>query len=162
MAHNADIQYVHHVYTSGTAARKLNRKAAPKAPIPKFEPGTLEEDQKITVPVDPLSLVTILIAVVLLVTMVVDLLHCGAAYRENVALQEYVYELRNENAQLEQIYRASFDLGKIESQAIALGMVPIEEVEILQISGRVPAEAVEPTRWENMQLLFRELFADVR
>ena len=162
MVRNADIQYIQHTYTNGTAARKLARKKAPKAPLPKFEPKNLEPDQKISIPVDPLSVCAILIAAILVVVMVVSLLQFGEAHRENVALQEYVYELRNDKAQLQQIYRASFDLAKVESQAVALGMIPAEEAQILQISGAIPAEAADPTMWESIRLFFRELFADVR
>lgn len=163
MARNADIQYIQHVYTSGTAARKLNRKkAVRKAPLPHFEPKNLEPDQKIILSVDPLSVCAIAFAIILVVVMVVSLMQFSAAYQENVALQEYVFELRNTKAQLESIYRSSFDLAKVEAQAIALGMIPAEEAQILQISGAIPAEAAEPTTWETIRLFFRELFAEVR
>ena len=163
MAHNADIQYIQHIYTSGTAARKLTRKkAVHKSPLPKLIPTNLEPDQKITISVDPLSVCAIAFAIILVVVMVVSLMQFSVAYRENVALQEYVFELRNTKAQLESVYRSSFELSKVESQAIALGMIPAEEAQILQISGTIPAEAAEPTTWETIRLFFRELFADVR
>ena len=163
MAHNADIQYVHPVYTNGTAARKLARKKPrPKVPLPLFEPQMLEEGQKIVVPVNPILVGGILISAVLLVMMVLTLFQFGDAYQENVALQEYVYQLRNENAQLEQTYKAGFDLAEIEAQAIALGMVPAEDAQIMQISGRVPAEAADPTLWDEIKFFFGELFANVR
>ena len=163
MARNADIQYIQHVYTSGTAARKLtHKKAVRKSPLPHFEPKNLEPDQKITISIDPLSVCSIAFAIILVVVMVVSLMQFSAAYRENVALQEYVFELRNTKAQLESVYRSSFDLAKVEAQAIALGMIPAEEAQILQISGTIPAEAADPTAWETIRLFFRELFADVR
>ena len=163
MARNADIQYIQHVYTSGTAARKLtHKKAVRKSPLPHFEPKNLEPDQKITISIDPLSVCAIAFAIILVVVMVVSLMQFSAAYREHVALQEYVFELRNTKAQLESVYRSSFDLAKVESQATALGMIPAEEAQILQISGAIPAEAAEPTTWETIRLFFRELFAEVR
>lgn len=163
MARNADIQYIQHVYTSGTAARKLaHKKAVRKSPLPHFEPKNLEPDQKITISIDPLSVCAIAFAIILVVVMVVSLMQFSAAYQENVALQEYVFELRNTKAQLESVYRSSFDLAKVEAQASALGMIPAEEAQILQISGAIPAEAAEPTTWETIRLFFRELFAEVR
>ena len=163
MARNADIQYIQHVYTSGTAARKLtHKKAVRKSPLPHFEPKNLEPDQKITISIDPLSVCAIAFAIILVVVMVVSLMQFSAAYQENVALQEYVFELRNTKAQLESVYRSSFDLAKVEAQAIAIGMIPAEEAQILQISGAIPAEAAEPTTWETIRLFFRELFAEVR
>ena len=161
MARKADIQYIQHFYTDGTAARKIAFHNAPKkAPLPLFEPEMMESDEKIRVPVDPLAVVAIVAAAVLLVVMVANLLHFGALHRDQVALQEYVYMLRNEHAQLEQTYRTGYDLAEIEAQALALGMVPADQLQTLTISGSVPAEESAPTFWENVQQVFAELFAN--
>ena len=89
MARKADIQYIHHSYVYGTAARKLAVDQTPKkAPLPLFEPQMMESDQKVEVRVDPLSVAATLCAVVLVVMMVVSLFQFGAAYQQNVALQE--------------------------------------------------------------------------
>ena len=162
MARKADIQYIRHAYTDGTAAKKLALNNAPrKAPLPLFEPEMMEPDQKIRVAVDPLAVTAIVVAAVLLVVLVANLLYFGALHQEQVALQEYVYMLSNENAQLAQTYRAGFDLAEIEAQALALGMVPAEQLQTTYIIGRVPAAAAEPTFWENVQQFFAELFANV-
>lgn len=163
MSRKADIQYIQHVYTHGSTARKLAVNHGPKkAPLPLFEPEMMEPDQKIPVAVDPLALGATVIAIVLVVLMVVNLLHFGTLHQEQVALQEYVYMLRNENAQLEQTYRAGYDLEEIAIQAQALGMIPAVEAQTMLISGKVPAMAAEPTFWENVQAVFSELFANVR
>lgn len=160
MARKADIQYIQHYYTSGTAARKLAVKPEQeKAPLPFFEPQMLEPDQKISVAVDPLSLSAIVVAAVLVVLMVVSLFQYGQAYQRQVALQEYVYTLSNENAELQKTYESGYDLAEIEAQAIALGMIPVEEAQVIQVSGTVPAVPAEPTRWESIQLFLSELFA---
>ena len=161
MARKADIQYIQHFYTDGTAARKIAFHNAPKkAPLPLFEPEMMESDEKIRVPVDPLAVVAIVAAAVLLVVMVANLLHFGALHRDQVALQEYVYMLSNENAQLQQTYQAGYDLAEIEAQALALGMVPAEQLQTVTINGRIPAQAAEPTFWEGVQQFFGELFAN--
>ena len=161
MANKADIQYIRHSYTDGTAARKIYFNTAPKkAPLPLFEPEMMEPDRKIRVAVDPLCSAAIVIAAVLLVVMVVNLLHFGAVHQEQVALQEYVYMLSNENAQLQQTYQAGYDLAEIEAQALALGMVPAEQLQTVTINGRIPAQAAEPTFWEGVQQFFGELFAN--
>ena len=161
MARKADIQYVRHVYTDGTAAKKLAVNKEPKkAPLPLFEPQMLlEPDRKVSVAFNPLPLCATVVAVVLVVMMVVSLFQFCGAYQENVALQEYVYSLSNENAQLQQTYRAGYDLREIETQAMALGMVPASQVQTLTISGQVPVEPPAPTFWENVQMVFGELFA---
>lgn len=162
MARKADIQYIRHSYIEGTAAKKVAQKQVKRAPLPLFEPEMMEADQKVEVRVDPLSVVATITAVVLVVMMVVSLLQFGAAYRENVQLQEYVYTLRNENVRLEQEYRDSYDLAEIEAQAVALGMIPADQAQTMNISGRLPAAPAEPTFWENVQQVFGELFANAK
>ena len=161
MARKADIQYVHHYYTAGSAARKVAVKAEhKKKPLPLFEPLMMAEpDQKVIVKIDPLSAAATLVAVALVVMMVVSLFQYSAAYQRNVELQEYVYALSDENVRLEQKYQAGFDLKEIETQALALGMIPIEEAQTITVSGSVPAHEAEPTRWERVQLFMSDLFA---
>lgn len=160
MARKADIQYIHHSYVYGTAARKLAVDQPPsRAPLPLFEPEMTEPDRKVEIRVDPLSVAATLCAVVLVVMMVVSLFQFGAAYQQNVALQEYVYILRNENVKLEQAYQENVDMAEVEAQALALGMVPADQAPTMYISGVVPAEPAAPTFWENVGLVFSELFA---
>ena len=161
MARKADILYVHHYYTAGSAAKKVAVKAEhKKKPLPLFEPLMMAEpNQKVVVKIDPLSMAATLVAVVLVVMMVVSLFQYSAAYQRNVELQEYVYTLSDENVRLEQKYRSGFDLAEIEAQALALGMIPMEEAQTVKISTAVPAHEAEPTRWERLQLFMSELFA---
>ena len=163
MARNADIQYIRHSYTNGTAARKIPaKKQAPKAPLPLFEPKMRKPDEKITVKVEILPTVTILTAAVLVVLMVLSLFQLSEAHQDGVALQEYVYDLRNEQVHLKQKYYEGFNLDEIRVQALALGMIPATEADVLQISGEIPAEPEEPTGWGKVQEVFRELFANIR
>ena len=161
MARKADILYVHHYYTAGTAAKKVAVKVEnKKKPLPLFEPLMMAEpDQKVVVKIDPLSMAATLVAVVLVVMMVVSLFQYSAAHQRNVELQKYVYTLSDENVRLEQKYQAGFDLKEIETQALALGMIPIAEAQTITVSGSVPAHEAEPTRWERVQLFMSDLFA---
>ena len=161
MARKADIQYIRQAYNDGTAAKKLVFAQPPKkAPLPLFEPEMVQPDRKVRIAVDPLSVTAIVVATVLVVVMVVSLLQFGAAYQQKVELQEYVYSLRNENVKLEQQYKDGYDLEKIEAQALALGMVPAEQLQTIHIGGEVPAAPAEPTFWDNIQMVFTELFAN--
>ena len=162
MAQKAEIQYVHHYYTAGTAAEKVAQKAASKEhkkkPLPLFEPPVLEPDQKINLVVDPLSLVTMVAAAVLVVMMVASLFQYSAAHQRQVALQEYVYILNDENIRLEQKYKAGLDLEEIRVQALALGMIPAEEATTISISGSIPVPEAEPTLGERLGLFMSGLF----
>lgn len=160
MARKADIQYVHHYYTSGTAAKKVAVKAQPKKkPIPHFEPRFILPDREVVVKVDPISIGAIVVCAVLMVMMVVSLFQYSGAYQRNVELQKYIYALEEENLYLERDYKANIDLDQIEAQAMALGMIPVSEAQTIQISGRAPAHEAEPTRWERLGLFLRDLFA---
>jgi len=163
MARKADIQYIRHAYNDGTAAKKVVFTPGPKkAPLPLFEPEMMEPDRKIRIAVDPLSVAAIVVAVALVVMMVVSLLQFGAAHRQQVSLQGYVYDLRNENVRLDQEYRNGFDLEKVEAQALALGMVPAEQLQTMTIGGQVPEVPAAPTMWEQIVLVFSELFAGAK
>ena len=158
MARKADIQYVHHYYTAGSAAKKVAVKVEnKKKPLPLFEPLMMAEpDQKVVVKIDPLSVAATLVAVVLVVMMVVSLFQYSAAHQRNVELQKYVYTLSDENIRLEQKYQSGFDLEEIEVQALALGMIPTAEAQTIQVAASVPARAAEPTRWERLQLFMSD------
>ena len=161
MARKADIQYVHHYYTAGTAAKKVAVKVEnKKKPLPLFEPLMVAQpDQKVAVHIDPLSMAATLVAVALVVMMVVSLFQYSAAYQRNVELQKYVYTLSDENVRLQGKYQSGFDLAEIEEQALALGMIPIAEAQTIHIAASVPARTAEPTRWERLQLFMSELLA---
>ena len=160
MARKADIQYVHHYYTSGTAAKKVAVKAQPrKKPIPHFEPKFILPDREVVVKVDPISISAIVVCAVLMVMMVVSLFQYSGAYQRNVELQKYIYALEEENLYLERDYKANIDLEQIEAQAMALGMIPAEEAQTIQISGHAPVHKAEPTCWERLGLFLQDLFA---
>lgn len=162
MAGKAEIQYIHPYYTSGTAAKKVAVKTPrkKKKPLPLFEPAMMAEpEQKIIVKLDPVSLSAIVVCAVLVAMMVVSLFQYSEAYHRNVALQEYVYTLEDDNVVLERDFRATFDLEEVRQQALALGMIPAVEARTIQVAGRVPAAESEPTRWEQVKMFLGELFA---
>ena len=162
MVRNADIQYIRHDYTSSNAARKRAVKKKPaRTPLDWLRPRTLEPGEKVTVKVEVLPILTTLAAATLLVVMVMSLFHLSQAHQEKVALQEYVYDLRNEQARLEKMYYEGFNLDEIRVQALALGMIPAAEADVLQISGEVPEPPESPGFWQRVQDVFCELFANI-
>ena len=162
MARNADIQYIRHEYTGRPATPKKTVKKPPAGNLRRLlRPRSLEQDEKITFKVESLPVLTILAALALLVLMVMSLFQLSEIHQDNVTLQEYIYDLRNEQARLEKIYYEGFNLEEIRVQALALGMIPAEEANILQISGTVPETPADPTFWEQVQAMFRELFANI-
>lgn len=155
MAVKHDVQYVN-FYSSGSAARKLEvhpeRKKQVRLPKPKKE-------QKLLIRVSPLAVVGTVVCCVLLVMMVVGIVELGAQQRQTEALQWYVSQLQQENAQLTDTYHASYDLDEVRDMALAMGMVPMSELPVQQIEVIIPHIPQEPTAWENFWAFVVGLFA---
>ena len=58
--------------------------------------------------------------------------------------------LTQEHTALEQEYRAGYDEDDVREKALALGMIPVEEAETVQIRVSVPARQKDPTWWEDL------------
>ena len=158
MARKSDIQYVSY-YSSGSAARKIEllppQPAAPAAPKPRPRPAKQQ-----VVYVDPLALCSIAVAAVMLVLMAVGVFQLNQAYQQEQALSTYVSALEEENLRLQQEYDENLDLAQIEQAALALGMVPADQVEHLSVQVEVPETVQqELTWWESLQAFLASLFA---
>jgi hypothetical protein len=70
-----------------------------------------------------------------------------------------VIELQNENVMLRQQYRSSYDLDQVAHMANSLGMIPVEEAQVMYINPVVPVREPEPTVWENIRWFMDGLFA---
>ena len=69
-------------------------------------------------------------------------------------------QLQAENEALAAQYAAGYDLEAVEQMALALGMVPKEQVEQVSISVSVPQEIVEePGLWERIYTFLTGLLA---
>lgn len=160
MARQPDIQYVRY-YTSGSAARKIELQPEKKknnAVVPQQRPRVRRE-KKTVIHVDPISVLAVLVAGVMLITMVVGMLRLGAVNAEVEAMDDYVAQLQQENTALRQEYEAGYDLKDVEQKALEMGLVPIEQVEHVTIElPEMPVEE-ELTIWEKAAAFFSELFA---
>lgn len=157
MAYKPEIQYVGQFYIYGSEAREMaqkkeQRKAGSKLPLHRFE-----RIQKI--PVDPLAIISLAAAAVLLVCMVMGALSLQSAWQELEVAQQYVYELKDTNRMLTAQYRSSYNLEEIRSAAIALGMIPKEDVQVRQFTVTMPVQEPEPTLLEEILWFWKGLFA---
>ena len=150
MARKAAIQYVS-FYSEGSAARQIELKPVTKQvklPAPR-------RAKRKVVYVDPVAITGIVVAVVMLIVMLVGLVQFGAAHKRQVELENYVASLQQRNATLEETYYNGFDLEEIRSIALARGMIPVEQAQVLY----VPAELIQPqeesrTLWTILADLF--------
>ena len=131
MARKPDVQYVRFV-TDGSAARVVEQ--APvraKTRLPKVKK---QKQKDMVIHVDPLAFVGVVLSCVMLVLMVVN---CVQLHNYQVMANQmdaYVDVLMEENARLQDTYRKNYDLKDIEDKALALGLVPIEDVRHISVS----------------------------
>lgn len=155
MARENEIRYVN-LYMAGSAAYQLEpvrpqKKAVrlPKAP----------KQKKVVIRVDPLTILGFVVAAVMIISMAVGVYHLNQIREETAVLQEYVTRLESENAQLQSEYRQGYDLEEIRRYAEAMGLVPIWQVEKMQIQVQQPALPEKTTAWESFCLFLSGLFA---
>lgn len=155
MARRIDIQYIR-LYTDGTAARKLESAVrVPAATLPK-KPKSL---RKIRIFVDPVAILGLVVAGVMLVTLLCGVCRHYQLRNELNVLQSYVQELQNENEVLHHTYENGYDLEQIEKTALALGMVPQDQVTVVQMALAAPVVEETPTAWQEFYAFLIGLFA---
>lgn len=124
MAQLSKVQYVQY-YTDGSAARKM----APKTPLKTAKLPRAKRQKRLTIYVDPLAIAGIALALVMLVLMVIGVVQLRSAQAETVAMAKYVDSLEQENQLLQNTYTSGYELEEVERVALALGMVPEEQVQ---------------------------------
>ena len=155
MAQHPEIQYVR-FYTDGSAAKK----PALVAPIKTIKLPRIKLHKKITLRIDPIALAGIVMAAVMLVLMAVGVAQLSATRTQLQTMSAYVDTLQQENASLMDEFSQECDLAEVERTALALGLVPKDEVR--HVSIRVPAVPVEennPGTWERFYTFLTGLFA---
>lgn len=157
MARQPDIQYVR-FYTAGSAARKLETEVQPqkKAELPK--PKVRRQRRKI-IRIDPIALCAVAVAVVMFVAMVAGVVELATVSIRADEMESYAAQLQGVNAQLRDTYESGYDLADIEEKALAMGMVPVDQVEHITVQVETKQPEPEPTFWEKLGAMFAELFA---
>ena len=116
-------------------------------------------DKTIKIGVDPIALGGIVVALAMLVLLLVGTVQYVQVCGEYQAMMDYVVTVQNENVELKKTYTEGYDLAEIEAAALALGMVPAAEAEVIKVQVTVPRREPEMTFWEEMRWLCEGLFA---
>ena len=156
MARKSDIQYIR-FYTDGSAARKIE-----PAPVKKKRPRPAPRPQKKERPVlhiYPIPAIGILLAAVMLVMIVAGTVRMLDARAELNAMNHYVAQMQQENIDLNDEYKAGYDLDAIREMALALGMIPKDQGQQETITLTIPQEVEEPSFWAQVLEFFQGLFA---
>ena len=151
-----DIQYVTQFYSYGSEAKVLELKPAQKkkSALPKVRPT-----QKICIQVDPVAWAGIFIAVVMVVLMAVSVNSYLDVCADYTVMNNHVIELQNFNVEKQQEYAGMYNPDDIREKALALGMIPMEEAEVVFISPVIPEPEPETLWYENISWFLSGLFA---
>ena len=129
MAKKPDVQYICY-QTEGSAARKLEfLRPRPKTSLP-----ALKKKKATVIRLNPLATLGTLMSLIMLILMIVNGVQITGLQEDTKAMHRYVNDLRAENNELKDIYESNIDLDEIERQAIALGMIPVEEAQRITVS----------------------------
>lgn len=149
-----DVQYVQ-FYTKGNAAQKV----APVMPLPKAKLPRAKKQKRIVLYVDPVAVAGIFMAVIMLVLMTVGVIRLHNAKQSVAELENRVDTLWQEQRQLNATYEDGYDIADVEKTALALGLVPKEQVTqiVMQVPETQPEK--EPGAWERIYTFLTGLFA---
>lgn len=143
MVQKPKIQYVGQFYVHGSEARALEHQLQHKKPKTRLPLAQLEKIEKVYI--DPVAVAGIAVAVIMLITMVVGALQLRDDWRAYEKMENYVSYLQSENARLTHEYRRSYDLDEIEMKALAMGMVPKKDMEVVNVTITMPVPEPELT-----------------
>ena len=157
MVQKPDIQYVTQFYSYGSEAKVLELK--PEKKKQKFTLPKVVPQHKINIYVDPVAWAAVAVALVMVVLMAVSVNSYLNACNEYRAMTNQVITLQNINVEKQLEYEKLYDLKDIEQKALALGMIPAEEAEVVTIAPVIPEPEMETPWWENISWFMKVLFA---
>ena len=156
MAQKPKIEYVGRSYLFGSEAPKIEEHHRTlKSLLPAIK---LERFRNIYI--DPVGLLGLTVAVVLLVMLVAGALQMRQTRAEYDAMKTYLSDLKRENAQLSHAYHTSYDLDEIREQAEKIGMVDGNDTERFTVIFSVPEHQEEPSAWDEFVWLISGLLSN--
>lgn len=154
MAQRYDVQYIRYQF-DGSAARKV----APVAPLKTLKLPRVKKHKKVVVRIDPIAMAGVVISVVMFVMMCVGVGQLRAAQQELQTMTAYVDTLQAQNVSLKTTFTENCDLEEVERTALALGLVPKDQVKHVTIHvPEAPAEET-PGTWDRFYTFLAGLFA---
>ena len=129
MARKTEVQYIN-FYTSGSEAYQVDfapvRKQEVKLPTPRRK-------KRIVLKVEPVALLGLCVAVVMLIVMLCGVVRLAGVRQQQAQMAAYVQRLQQENVQLQETYEAGYDLDEIYEIATAMGMIPSQQAQRVQV-----------------------------
>lgn len=157
MAQKPKIQYIGQFYVHGSEARALELEEQRKQAKARRPLARLQQVELIYV--DPVAVLSIVVSVIMLATMLTGVLALKEDWAAYEQMATYVSYLNRQNAELAKEYREGFDLVDIESKALALGMVPRDQLVNRTVTVTVPEKEPEMSRVQQIKTYFEDMFA---
>ena len=157
MVRKPDIQYVTQFYSYGSEAKVLELK--PVAKKHKFTLPKVIPQNKIAVHVDVAACAGIAVAIVMVVLMALRVSSYLKTCAQFNLMTDYVISLQNKNVEKQQEYVKLYDLEDIQEKAVAMGMIPREEAEVITIHPVYPEPEMEEPWWTEIAWFLKGLFA---
>lgn len=157
MVQKPKIQYIGQFYVHGSEARKLELQQEKKQAKTKLPLARLQKIEKIYV--DPVALIGIAVAVVMLVVMVVGAMQIWDDWAEYEQMSRYVSHLNKQNAELTQSYHEACSQADISTKANALGLIPKSEAQSMTVTVTLPEPEPEISRLDEIKAFLEGLFA---
>ena len=156
MAQRVDVQYVQ-FYTNGSAAKRV----APAVSVSTGILPKMKRQKRRVLYVDPVAILGIAVAAIMLVTMTVGVLRLQQVQSQTEKMEQYVEQLSLQNASLQQTYSEACDIEAVEKTALALGMIPAENAKQVCVQLSAPqVDMEEPvTLWNRLGIFLSGLFA---
>ena len=152
MARQPEIRYIRY-YSEGSAARQIapasyqkNRTAAQVARRPV---------KQTVIEIDPLATLALVVAVVMVIMMLVGWNKLSVARQQQEQMTAYVTQLEQQKEELTAYFESGYSLETVEQAALALGLVPADQVRHVQI--RVPEQQIAPAEqlsWQDIIYTF--------
>lgn len=152
-----DIEYIQKYYSYGSEAKVVEFKPVyrkPKTQLPKPK-----KEQVTKILIDPVAFCGLMVAIVMLLVMVSGIIQFDLACEEYRIVHDQLTELRDKNVELNHTYITGYDLAEVEAQALAIGMVPVDQVKTIRVNVTVPVAEPEPTLWDEIVWFVSGLFA---
>ena len=154
MAYKPEIQYVGQFYVHGSEAKQVAPKRRPQFQLPKALPDKIEK-----IYVDPVALVGLMVAALMLVAMVVGACQIHSSWQEYEEAFHDLSVIKREHARLEHVYNISIDLDDVAAQAESMGLVPVDQLPAMTVRVTMPVPEPEETAWDEFVWFIQGLFA---
>ena len=156
MAKGREIQYINSAVCGSSAyqlaVEPVKKKKRVRLPKPRSE-------QKILIAFDPVAVFGIVVSILLLALLVTGVFRLQEARTQTLTMEKYVSSLQDAHQNLQDTYRAGYDLEEIEKIALAMGKVPSSQVTHIKVPVTVPQQEPEITGWEELWTFLVGLFA---